>query len=100
MDHCYLCDELNADIPKAWNEPLFESTNFVVIPSLGALIQGWLLLVPRKHHICMGSLAEDSLHEMLQMKAAIASVMQQEYGSVCAFEHGPSKQQSQVGISA
>lgn len=96
MEACRLCSEISAVIPKAWNEALFESANFVAIPSLGSLVEGWLLLVPKVHRICMGALGDD-LHEMLQIKAAVASVLEQQYGSVCVFEHGPSAEKRHVG---
>lgn len=98
MTSCRLCFNLLLQAPiEAWNEPLFESPNFVVLPSLGALVEGWLLLVPKNHFICMGALPDSVAAEMQEMKHIICSVLQQCYGQVCAFEHGPSRVNLSVG---
>jgi diadenosine tetraphosphate (Ap4A) HIT family hydrolase len=98
MNSCRLCSDLLLHGPvKAWNEPLFESPNFVVLPSLGALVEGWLLLVPKKHFICMGALPDSIAAEMQEMKHILCSDLQQYYGQVCAFEHGPSRPNLSLG---
>ncbi len=98
MTICRLCSDFLLEGPvEAWNKPLFESPNFVVLPSLGALVEGWLLLVPKKHFICMGALPDSVASEMQEMKHFICSVLQQYYGQVCTFEHGPSRANLSVG---
>lgn len=98
MASCRLClDLLSQDPVKVWNKPLFESPNFFVLPSLGALVEGWLLLVPKKHFICMGALPETVAAEMQEMKRVVCSLLQKHYGKVCAFEHGPSRPNCRVG---
>lgn len=95
MSSCRLCFR---DLrPEPWNEPLFESENFVVIPSLGALVEGWLLLLPRRHYICIGALPPSLVEEMDQLKQTAGSFVHDLYGSVCAFEHGPHKENRSVG---
>ena len=57
MADCILCSELAVSAEKApWSAPLVETENFVVVPSLGALVEGWLLIVPKAHHISYGAL--------------------------------------------
>lgn len=80
-----------------WNEPLFETPNFVVLPSLGALVEGWLLLVPKDHFICMGALPTPLAIEMEQVKDNLYKLLVGVYGDVCAFEHGPSRANVSVG---
>ncbi|MCK9365483.1 MAG: hypothetical protein M0P74_18015 [Syntrophales bacterium] len=100
MTNCRLCsDLLYQGSAKSWNEPLFESPNFVALPSLGALVEGWLLLVPKKHFICMGALPDSVATEMQEVKHFLCSVLQQYYGQVAAFEHGPSRPNCSVGCS-
>jgi diadenosine tetraphosphate (Ap4A) HIT family hydrolase len=82
---------------EPWNKPVFESPNFVVLPSLGALVEGWLLLVPKEHFICMGAVPEPLTSEMEEVKDIIISALQQTYGQVCAFEHGPSATNLSIG---
>jgi len=96
MTSCRLCSEILIQGP-VWNEPLFESPNFVILPSLGALVEGWLLLVPKKHFLCMGALTDSMAAEMHEMKHFLCSFLKQCYGQACAFEHGPSRANLSVG---
>jgi ATP adenylyltransferase len=95
MTGCRLCfrDE-NAD---RFNEPLFESENFVAIASLGALVEGWFLLLPKDHYVCLGALPQSLLDEMMQLKRAVLSFAEPTYGDICAFEHGPRAENRSVG---
>src|SRR5712691_3239818 len=97
MLECVMCANINAQKPEEWNEPIFESQNFVVIPSLGALVEGWLLLVPKRHFISMGAFHDEITAEMLHVKQSIIEVLETQYGSLCIFEHGPSQQNSKIG---
>jgi ATP adenylyltransferase len=98
MSACCLCSNLvSANSGDYWNRPLFESANFVVIPSLGSLVEGWVLIVPKRHFICMGALSADLLAELEQAKTTVAATLRQRYGEICAFEHGPHALNRQVG---
>jgi ATP adenylyltransferase len=100
MSGCRLCfDLMRQDSKEPWNKPLFESPNFVVLPSLGALVEGWLLLIPKSHFICLGALPEVLVAEMHEMKEIISKFLQTQYGEVCAFEHGHSKPNCDIGCS-
>ena len=91
MNTCRLCSELApCAFVKAWNTPLFESLNFVALPSVGALVEGWLLLAPKRHFISLGALPNPLLAEVGEFKEFVCSVLTQCYGTVSAFEHGPS----------
>lgn len=95
MDKCRLC--FNSLQPNVWNEPLFESEHFVVLPSLGALVEGWLLLVPKNHFICIGALPESVIAEMEGIKAVVSSFLTECYGKFSVFEHGPHVEKLQIG---
>ena len=97
MSTCRLCLKPIAIPGERWNEPLFESPNFVAVPSLGALVEGWVLLVPKPHVISFGALTKDLFPEMLAMKDAITAGLMQQYGPICIFEHGPSRERCRVG---
>lgn len=87
--HCALCSGIvSPDVP--WNRALFESENFVAVPSLGALVEGWLLIVPREHAICVGALSPSRLSEFNQFKREVSKHLVSSYGDhIYAFEHGP-----------
>jgi ATP adenylyltransferase len=98
MSSCCLCSKLGLQTPdEIWDQPLLETENFVVIPSLGSLVPGWVLVVPRRHFLCMGALPQDLVAEMDSIKVRAVSTVSAEYGSVCVFEHGPSGANHQVG---
>jgi ATP adenylyltransferase len=94
MRTCQLCD---TDSAKTWNVSLMDSPNFRVLPSLGALVEGWLLLVPKNHFLSMGALPSSLVPEMEEFKAAVAIRLSRIYGPVSAFEHGPGEEQRKVG---
>src|SRR5579864_8573109 len=72
-----------------WNTPVLESEHFVVVPTLGHLIPGWLLLIPRQHYACLGALGPDLRSEVMDLKAESESLLKRLYGPVMKFEHGP-----------
>ncbi len=96
MNGCCLCT--NIRFPSAtWDMPLFESANFVVIPSLGSLIEGWLMIVPKKHYLAMGALSPYLVTEMDELKQEVIDRLIPLYGDVCCFEHGPCSANHRVG---
>jgi len=98
MSDCCLCSNLvSSNPPNSWDKPLFASENFVVIPSLGSLVEGWLLVVPRRHFICMGALPAELVHELEETKVMVARNLRHQYGEVYAFEHGPNMIERPVG---
>jgi len=100
MNNCGLClHSRHQGSVEVWNKPLFESRNFIALPSLGALVEGWLLLLPKDHFICMGALPNQMAAELQEMKIMICSVLRKNYGEICLFEHGPSKPNGNVGCS-
>src|ERR1017187_4678860 len=92
MIDCTLCAELESDAGRApWNEPLIETEHFTVIPSLGALVEGWLLIVPKMHFISMGALPIDLRAEADGLEHQTRSLLKAKYRKpVVGFEHGPS----------
>jgi diadenosine tetraphosphate (Ap4A) HIT family hydrolase len=87
---CTLCNAVfGVGSDERWNQIIFESPNFAVIPSLGSLVEGWLLIVPKKHFISAAVLPEPLLGEMMQLKQDVSEALALDYGQVCIFEHGP-----------
>jgi diadenosine tetraphosphate (Ap4A) HIT family hydrolase len=73
-----------------WNQVLFQTDNFVVVPTVGALVDGWLLIVTRESRICMGAIDDSLRRELEQVVTFFAEALQDCYGNVAMFEHGPS----------
>ena len=100
MKTCCLCSALASPTTRpVWDIPVLESSNFVVLPSLGSLLEGWLLLVPREHYVSMGALPVAIAPEMEEMKAQLGEQVRSRFGEVCVFEHGPAFASRKVGCS-
>jgi diadenosine tetraphosphate (Ap4A) HIT family hydrolase len=80
-----------------WDQVLFESDNFVVVPTVGAIVEGWVLIVPREPYLCMGAINAELREELQQVVALFAAAIRDCYGEVAAFEHGPSCVGTRVG---
>lgn len=97
---CCLCpNRVSANSPEFWNKPLFETDNFAVIPSLGSLVSGWLLIVPKSHVICLGALSDELVQEMQLVSRKMADLVSRSYEKVCLFEHGPTAGRKSTGCS-
>jgi ATP adenylyltransferase len=92
MSTCKLCAEMTAKNGREpWNEFLLETEHFAVIPSLGALVEGWLLIVPKAHYISMGAVPGDWRAEADALQEHVHELLRDQYGQrILTFEHGPS----------
>jgi ATP adenylyltransferase len=97
MNGCSFCMLTVRKGAEDWNQPLLESDHFMVLPSLGALVEGWLLIVPKSHLISMGELSKALESEFLALKCEVVQLVENLYGSAATFEHGPSATKHQVG---
>ena len=80
-----------------WDTPLFESESFVAVPTVGALVEGWLLVVPKVHALAFAHLPESLFGELESFVSKVVINLQSHYGSVSLFEHGPATVGSTVG---
>jgi len=98
---CTFCDELAGNsnayfyqladyLGYPYDDRVLASTeNFVAIPGLGALTEAYVLILPREHYLAIGGLPESLLNEYLEFKAQIWSMLDERFGEVISFEHGP-----------
>ena len=68
-----------------------------VAPTVGALVEGWLLVVPRKPALSVGAMSGNERSELTTFCAEVSTLIQESYGPVVLFEHGPVAPQSSVG---
>ena len=77
---CFLSQRVNV---------LKETQNFYVIPSIGSIVEGYLLLNIKYHIPSFGNMDEHLLDEFLTLKDEIKNTVQHAYGRGCIFyEHG------------
>jgi diadenosine tetraphosphate (Ap4A) HIT family hydrolase len=96
---CKFCDKFAVvrSARNAWDQVLFESPNFVVVPTVGSIVPGWLLILPRKHFLCVGAMGDAMIQEMLDLRRRAAASLRVEFGPVTFFEHGPAEPGTSVG---
>lgn len=84
------CCALGAEYDRR-RQILHETDNFFVLPTLGPIgIEGYLLIVSKKHHIGIGGMPPQLYKELDEVTHAVRRVIRQEYGvEALVFEHGP-----------
>jgi diadenosine tetraphosphate (Ap4A) HIT family hydrolase len=93
MGECAYC--VNILSPKThilkepWDTVLWETPSFVVVPTVGALVEGWVLIISKRHVPAMGALTLQELFELEEVVARVRYLVRSTYGSAAVFEHGP-----------
>ena len=103
---CYLCSQIKGDadhdlIAKMLPDypyrrrVILENDSFAVIPSLGALTEGHVLLCPKTHVHSFAQLGRQSDKDVsaryLQIKNSLIKILEHHYGApIFLFEHGMS----------
>jgi ATP adenylyltransferase len=82
-----------------YNKPVYETSNFVVIPTLGALIEGWLLIVPKNFYLNFSHLPYTQFAELTNIIDHLENRFRClfEGAGTVIFEHGPSETKSNAG---
>lgn len=93
---CRFCRHLSHETPPSadWT-PVYETERFVAVPSIGALVPGWLLVLPTSHALNLAQLGQGVEEEI----ESIARQWEELVGPVTWFEHGPHAPGSAVGCS-
>lgn len=84
-------------IRPVWNTVLYESDNFIVVPTKGAIVEGWLLLISKKHYLCMGALPTSLYPELRAITHETIEILTRSYAPPTIFEHGPSSSGLPIG---
>jgi len=96
---CKFCQKFGGTTSgqEASDHVLFESPNFIVVPTIGSIIPGWLLVVPRSHFLNVGSFDVALLQEFMRIREIAAEALRDCFGPVTFFEHGPVRERESVG---
>jgi diadenosine tetraphosphate (Ap4A) HIT family hydrolase len=70
------------------NRLLFRSADFVVFPTLGQIVEGYLLLVPTEHHTSLADLPVSLFQTFARLSESVTAALAAEYGPCLLFEHG------------
>jgi len=88
---CKFCEKFgssNLSIDPA-DTIVFATENFVVTPTVGSIVPGWLLVTPKKHFVCMGAMGDALLNELDDVCSRAEQLLAESFGSTVRFEHGP-----------
>jgi ATP adenylyltransferase len=80
-----------------WDTPLYESESFVALPTVGALLEGWLLVVPKSPLLAFANLPDERIGELESFLGEVTAEVARHYGSVAVFEHGAPSARSPIG---
>jgi len=67
---------------------IHESKSYVAIAGLGALTEGYVLLLPKKHYLSLSHLSSDEIAEFDDFKRDSLSLVNEFYHNLICFEHG------------
>jgi diadenosine tetraphosphate (Ap4A) HIT family hydrolase len=69
---------------------IIETTNFVVVPTIGAFIAGYVLINSREHFRSIAELPQHLINELQHIRASVVSAISEEFSVAdpVVFEHG------------
>ena len=88
LENCTFCadpSETERDIIK---RTILETEHFRVFPTLGQIVEGYILIAPKEHQPCIGALPDSELVEFEGLKDEVGRRIQRAYGNHIFFEHG------------
>lgn len=99
---CSICDELHNNESGLFysnlrdkfrkmgikSRILYEDSQFVVMPSLGAISACHLLILPKQHVSSFALLDDDLLNLAEMVIQKVAEIIREKYGGCVVFEHG------------
>jgi diadenosine tetraphosphate (Ap4A) HIT family hydrolase len=89
---CRMCQSLTLEgSTKLYNTILWQTEHFVVLPTLGQFIEGWVMVVDKLHSRCSAVLEKGILGELSSLVDMVRHVLESVYGATVVFEHGPGK---------
>jgi len=98
MTQCEFCDEFSGGRTNSFarryqhempDRTIFATCNFKVIPSLGQIVEGYLLLVPTRHYGTLADMPIVLIKEVAALTNLVREALRHSYGSQCLFfEHG------------
>lgn len=73
---------------RACDKPIFQSDNFAVLPSLGSIVPGWLLVLPKWPIARIADIDLSKRREFEDLVAKSQDFLEEQFGECCLFEHG------------
>lgn len=107
MSECTFCAELTGEETNnllrivlregCTTRVVRETENFVVLPTIGQIVEGYLLIVSKQHYLSFGHIPAQCFREFMNLKEETRQVLSEVYTSPIFFEHGPISESKRGG---
>jgi ATP adenylyltransferase len=88
---------LSSESCNLFDKVLFQTDEFVVIPTLGSIVPNWLLIVPRKESLSFATWSKKLLKNPSDLLDQVVTHFSVTSDRVIWFEHGPNVDGTSVG---
>lgn len=88
---CFFCKEIEDPTQNrlAKKRIVYETKNFVVLPTEGCFKLGYLLIIPKNHYLCFGEFDETLIVELENIIKKLKEYIRKIFNTGCIiFEHG------------
>lgn len=84
---CRFCAVARGKVTHASDKPLVQTNSYFVVPSIGSLVPGWVLICTNEHRTNFSSKYLDN--ELIELRIQVARSLKNTFGGpVHMFEHG------------
>lgn len=97
LSSCRFCSYLENGIEDERWTIVAETEHLVAVPSVGPLVPGWLLVMPKEHVLSFGALDADTLAVLMADVHRIAAAWEDVFGPLTWLEHGPAEDHISAG---
>jgi ATP adenylyltransferase len=82
---------------ESWDRPVLQTEQFLVMPSKGSLVPGWLLVVPRRATLNLRDLSSGERGQLNDICRSVRTMLHVFGGRIFEFEHGADRRGSLMG---
>lgn len=89
IKECAYCNYLKGN-PADNGRTVYESSNFIVLPTIGQFIEGYLLIIPKRHVMSVAELTKEELYEFKEVLEDTEFLLKISYGrpNILIWENG------------
>jgi ATP adenylyltransferase len=84
-------------VMTAHEKPVMGAPVGFAVPSIGAFVEGWLLVIPYRHMVALSDLEEWERKEYRILVEETEKLVRKKYGHTILFEHGPAGEGRNAG---
>ena len=74
---------------SVFDNVLWENNDFIIVPTRGCIVEGYLLIIPKHHYYGMASLPQDKIADLTKIKNQVRQYLTNHFTAPIFFEHGP-----------